>query len=238
MEHCPLPANNNSKDSLSFIKIPSLKLTDCDACGCAATAGPIGLDALLSNRYVGIKYLAQHYKTKENAFSPKANQDEYFNTWQLLAKIPLSKKWLAYALIPYHHNYKNSDPKQEIKGLGDVSLMLNYYVYNDRFNSDLSKHRWLLNAGLKMPTGKFDAKNATAVNPSFQLGTGSLDWLTGLNYQYIAQDFALQYSADYIIKQKNERAYKFGNQFNQSLFLMKFSSFKVFKKRKICSFSC
>jgi hypothetical protein len=113
--------------------------------------------------------------------------------------------------------------------LGDVSLMLNYYVYNDRLNSDFSPHHWLINAGIKMPTGNFDTKNATAINPSFQLGTGSWDWLTGLNYQYIIQKFALQYSADYIIKQKNERAYKFGNQFNQSLMGYYFTDFKSLK---------
>jgi hypothetical protein len=205
------------KDSLSFIKIPPLKLSDCDACGCAANANPMGADGLLNSRYTGIKYLYQHYQVKANSFAPKAEQNEYYQTWQWLSKIPLSNKWLLTAQVPYHQHQKESDPKQDIKGLGDLSVGLSYYVFNDKNNRLSSPHRFLLNAGLKLPTGRFDAQQATAINPSFQLGSGSWDWLTGLNYQYLSQDFAVQYNFDYIYKQNNAKAYQFGPQWNQAL---------------------
>ena len=210
------------KDSLglsrfSFLNNKKMGKEDCDACGCAINNNSIGVDGLLNRQYVGIKYFSQHYKVKENIFVKEPNQNQYFNSIQLLAKIPLGNKIIFYAIVPYHINTKEKNPSETIEGLGDMTILGNYYLLNNRLNGKNSPHRLLTNFGLKIPTGKFDAKNATGINPSFQLGTGSWDFLTSLNYQYIKEKFAFQIGTDYILKNENSNYYKFGNQWNFSI---------------------
>ena len=64
---------------------------DCDACGCAAGNGSSGFESLLNPQFVGIKYFSQHYLAKENLFTDKLTQDQYFNTIQLWGKIPVTQ---------------------------------------------------------------------------------------------------------------------------------------------------
>jgi len=72
----------------------------------------------------------------------------------------------------------------------------------------------LLGGGLKAPTGKFDASNNGSVNPSFQLGTGSWDYLLASEYTLKHQNFGLNTMLSYIMKTENEKQYRFGNQLN------------------------
>jgi len=69
-------------------------------------------------------------------------------------------------------------------------------------------------AGLKLPTGTFDALNNGSFNPSYQLGTGSLDYLTALEYIVTKNKWGLNSMLNYIVKTENNKDYRFGNQFN------------------------
>lgn len=201
-------------DSLISKSIQNKTKQDCDACGCAINNNSIGFDGLLNKQYIGIKYFSQHYKVKENIFVNEPNENQYFNSIQLLGKIPINKKLILYGVIPCNINTKESNPRESIEGLGDITLLANYYLINNQHNTKNSPHKLLTNIGLKIPTGKFDKENAAGVNPSFQVGTGSWDVLTSVNYQFIKPSFAIQLGTDYIIKGENEKRYKFGNQFN------------------------
>ena len=53
---------------------------DCDACGCAATSTANGIENLMNASFIGVRYLNQFYKAKENAFSNELNQKQTFNT--------------------------------------------------------------------------------------------------------------------------------------------------------------
>ncbi len=202
---------------------------NCDACGCSINNVSNNFEGLLSKQFIGLKYFSQHYKTRENVFITEPKQDEFYNSLQLWGKVPISKKLVLYATIPYQFNYKDTNPKTSIKGLGDVSVLANYFIFNDRDNSKNSPHKISVNAGVKIPTGKFDENNTTSTNPSFQLGTGSWDILTSANYQFIKEKFAVFLGTDYIIKTQNPKEYKFGNQWNNTLMLYYFTSVKGLK---------
>lgn len=204
----------NIKDSLDILqnhRLESFLLDDCDACGCAAGNGSSGFETLLNPQFIGIKYFAQHYKARENLFTDKLTQDQYFNTVQIWGKIPLTKKLNVYASLPYHfHEKKTLQGDIQIKGIGDANIMGIYELLHSGNNS----HQLNGGLGLKIPLGRFDEKGISGVNPSFQLGTGSWDYVTVLSYKYQKNLFALLLNTDYTFKTENKKQYRFGNQWN------------------------
>lgn len=183
----------------------------CDACGCAAGNGSSGFESLLNPQFIGIKYFAQHYKAKENLFVNDLTQDQYFNTLQLWGKIPVTKKLSIYGSLPFQFHEKNTQQGDiKINGIGDASVMGIYEI----LKSKNTFHQLNGGLGVKIPIGKFDEKGITGVNPSFQLGTGSWDYMLALSYKFQKNLFALMLNTDYTIKTENKKQYQFGNQWN------------------------
>lgn len=184
---------------------------DCDACGCAAGNGSSGFESLLNPQFIGIKYFAQHYKAKENLFVDELTQHQYFNTLQLWARIPVTEKLSIYASLPFHfHEKQTLQGAIRISGIGDTSLMGIYRLLGSRDQV----HQLNGGAGIKIPVGRFDEKGISGVNPSFQLGTGSWDYLLALNYQFRKNRTAFLLNTDYTVKTRNRKYYRFGNQWN------------------------
>lgn len=183
----------------------------CDACGCAAGNGSSGFESLLNPQFIGIKFFAQHYKAKENLFTNDLTQDQYFNTLQIWGKIPITQKLSIYGSLPYHfHSKKTLQGDINIEGIGDASVMGIYQLLDKKEGT----HQLNGGLGVKLPLGKFDEKGITAVNSSFQLGTGSWDYLFVLNYKYQKGLFSLLLNTDYTLKTENKKHYQFGNQWN------------------------
>jgi len=201
-------------DSLYISKdVNEILFNECDACGCAAGNGSSGFESLLNPQFIGIKYFAQHYKAKENLFVNDLTQDQYFNTLQLWAKIPLTKKLSIYGSLPFHfHEKKILQGDININGIGDVNLMGIYQLINSKDNI----HQLNSGMGIKVPLGKFNEKGISGVNPSFQLGTGSWDYQAVLNYRFQKNKLAVLLNTDYTIKTENKKHYQFGNQWNYS----------------------
>ena len=184
---------------------------ECDVCGCAAGSGSSGFESLLDPQFIGIKYFGQHYRAKENMFVNDLTQDQYFNTFSIWGKIPITKKISLYGSLPYHFNEKKTlNGDISISGVGDANVMGIYQI----LNSQNTYHQLNGGVGVKIPLGKFDEKGVSGVNPSFQLGTGSWDYQFVLNYQFQKNLFALMLNTDYTIKTDNKKHYQFGNQWN------------------------
>ncbi len=184
---------------------------DCDACGCAAGNGSSGFESLLNPQFVGIKYFAQHYKAKENLFVKDLTQDQYFNTLQLWARVPVAKNMSVYASVPFQfHTKKTLQGDINIEGIGDANFIGIYQIIDSKDSS----HQLNGGFGVKIPIGKFDEKGISGVNPSFQLGTGSWDYQMALNYKFQKNSIAVLLNTDYTIKTENKKHYRFGNQWN------------------------
>lgn len=192
-------------------EVNSVFFDDCDACGCGAGNGSSGFESLLNPQFIGIKYFAQHYKAKENLFVKDLTQDQYFNTIQLWARIPVTQKLSVYGSLPFHfHEKQTLQGNIDINGIGDFNVMGIYQFINSKNNI----HQLNGGVGVKVPLGKFDEKGITGVNPSFQLGTGSWDYQMVLNYKFQKNKIALMVNTDYTIKTENKKHYNFGNQWN------------------------
>jgi hypothetical protein len=64
-------------------------------------------------------------------------------------------------------------------------------------------HTWQVGGGVKLPTGKYNTNNNGSVNPSFQLGTGSWDYLLATEYIVRRKQFGLNTMLNYVIKTEN-----------------------------------
>jgi hypothetical protein len=188
---------------------------DCDACGCSASGGSMGFASMLNSNFVGIRYFNQSYKSTDGLYSNSPWYDENFNTTQIWARIPVLKKLQVSSLIPYHfHNRETETGNESIAGIGDITVLGMYTIFQTQKDSAVYVHNLQLGGGIKIPTGKYDAANNGSVNPSYQLGTGSWDYLFASEYIIRRKQFGLNTMLNYILKTENEKDYRFGNQFN------------------------
>ena len=201
--------------SSQVFKLPS-GFGQCDACGCSASGGSMGFSSMLSSKYVGIRYLNLRYETRDGIFDNSPWASEIFNTLQVWTKFPVGKKIQLIAMLRYHaHERERATGTERISGLGDLTVLGYITAWKTKKDSAIWKHSIQVGGGLKAPTGKYDTANNTgSVNPSFQIGTGSWDYLVAAEYSLNFKKTGLMINANYDIKTENEKDYRFGNQLN------------------------
>ena len=207
------------KDSISAFTFQRLALMedfDCDACGCSASGGSMGFSSMLNNNFVGIRYFKQSYTSRDGIFDNSPWIDENFNTIQVWTRIPITDKIQISALVPYHfHERQLTTGTESISGLGDITVMGLYTVFETKKDSAVFTHRVNLGAGIKIPTGKFtQANNLGSINQSFQLGTGSWDYSVVSEYVVNRKNLGLNTTLNYVFKTENSKEYQYGDQFN------------------------
>jgi hypothetical protein len=209
---------HTEKDSVTRFSFQKMLFEDydCDACGCSANGGSMGFSSVFNNNFVGVRYFNQQYRSKDGIFNNSPWITENFNTVQVWARIPISDKIQISALVPYHfHDRERSTGNEKIEGLGDITVLAMYTVYQTHQDSTIYTHKFTAGGGFKAPTGKFDIENNKgSVNPGFQVGTGSWDYLLNAEYVIKRKQFGLSSMLNYTFKTENKKLYQFGNQFN------------------------
>lgn len=228
------------KDSINSFTFQKMNLLeedfydDCDACGCSASAGGIGFGTMLYNNFVGVRYLNQSYTSRDGIFANSPWVNENFNTVQVWAKISISKKIQLFGLLPYQdHSRERSTGKESISGIGDLTIMGMYTILETfKDSTTIVTQKFQVGGGMKFPTGEYNgANNLGNVNKSFQVGTGSFDYLLAADYVIQKNNLGLNLLMDYTFKTENDVNYKFGNQFNYGgllFYLVDLDSFKFF----------
>ncbi|MBU2996761.1 transporter [Cellulophaga baltica] len=195
----------------------------CDTCGCGSSGGSMGYGTGLNDNFIGIRYIHQQYRSRDGIFNDSPWIKENFNTIQAWGNIPVSDRLLINTIVPFqfHNRIFPDNTEQHISGLGDVSILAFYNVLKVKPDSIVSikpEHYLQIGGGLKLPTGSYDQENNEgSVNPSFQLGNGSLDYVLGLNYGFSYRNWGISTMLNYAIKTENPDNYQFGNQFNYSI---------------------
>jgi hypothetical protein len=217
-------ANASVKDTLQFLNpfqkyylyLEDDEADDCDACGCSTNGGSMGFSSMLNNNFIGVRYVYQSYTTKEGVFNNSPWIEENFNTLQIWSRIPITKRIQLTALLPYHDNNRElASGKEGISGLGDFTVMGMYTLIHPKMDSvAVYSHKVQFGGGVKAPTGKYNVTNSGTLNPSFQLGTGSWDYLLVSEYVVKRKQLGLNTALSYTFKTENQKQYQFGNQFN------------------------
>ncbi|EIM78745.1 hypothetical protein A3SI_01706 [Nitritalea halalkaliphila LW7] len=189
----------------------------CDACGCALGGFNFGTIPQNDSHFVGIRYaIAQFYAEQRHGREISHSYDRYQRV-DLMARIALSDRWQLNMVLPYMYNtMEGSHESEQLSGLADPMLMLNYKLLDQKGNP---MERWLHNlwfgGGVKAPLAEFRfSRTEELVNPNFQLGSGSWDYVFLLNYTAMRKHFGLHVEAVYKYNTLNSQAYRFGNQYN------------------------
>ncbi len=195
----------------------------CDACGCGIGSVYWGILPNNNLNYLGLWWQHQQFKTHldhDDVLHPESR--EYFNTLELRGRFYLTDRLSVMGLVPVgFHRRQQLNEWINLNGLGDISLMANYRLINtaDSLVGSI-RHQLEIGAGVKLPTGAFRAIDAEEeVNPNWQLGSGSWDFLASANYTALMGKVGLQTNLTYKYNTTNADDYRFGHRLNGMLTL-------------------
>ncbi len=194
----------------------------CDLCGCANGSSFVGLLPRSGSQFLGLRYRQRSFDSHLNSKLLKTRED--FQTAELWGRFYPIKKMQLLFFIPMNVNEQTSlysGSKVQKKGLGDITLIAHYNVFNTLFDSTKTSqvyHNLLIGGGVKLPTGKFDyGYSDVEINPNFQLGTGSTDFLLNAIHTMRYKGVGLNTEAGGRIAGKSHTSYRFGNKINASI---------------------
>ncbi|MFN4082437.1 MAG: hypothetical protein ACK4K9_02290 [Bacteroidia bacterium] len=203
----------------------------CDICGCGIGNSYIGILPRFNENMIGLRYRFQQFNHQDNPQSFNGNSkvlhDVYHTSEFWLRHIPKNNRMQIFGVIPYRVNVRtDSDKKESISGIGDAFLMGNYILINtaDSLHVPL-KLTLQAGAGLKLPTGKYQQRNANKLMYplGFQTGTGAWAYQINTIVTFRYKKVGINIEFQYIINTTNELMYKLGNRINigTSLFFWK-----------------
>lgn len=205
----------------------------CDACGCQLSSLSMSMLPEHYRHLVGIRYGQASFNARmdhdSQYFSDEYSNDTY-RTAEVLARFSLGKRVKVNVSLPYLiNNMDGSHQKVQSNGIGDPKLLGYYSVFNnkDSINSKL-KHNLFVGGGVELPFGEYQKEdNGVIINRNFQLGSGSVDYLLTGIYSVSIMNWGVTAEAAYKINTTNNLNYRFGNQFNSSLYLFRFFGVKA-----------
>jgi hypothetical protein len=194
----------------------------CDVCGCSLGGSYFGVLPLFNKNFVGLRWSQAKFYAHMDHYNeglPAEYSHDTYSKVELLGRFYINQRLQIFAFIPYIYNDMNgSEQVVSAHGLGDVTLMANYMLVNTANDKTREVvHSWLVGGGLKLPTGKFSLEDrGKLVNPNFQMGTGSVDFLVASMYTVRYKKTGITTEAGYKINTRNANDYLFGNQFHVS----------------------
>jgi hypothetical protein len=205
---------------LLFLILTIHEAIACDICGCGSGNFYMGLLPSFKSRFFGIRYHFMQYNTSLVADPTQFSHNNY-NSLELWTGWNLGKKWQVLGFIPYYFNKQADDDGVTYKnGLGDITVMANYQLYQTPMASRRINSVWQelwIGGGIKLPTGSFSANTSdpdlTIADINAQIGTGSVDFLLNLNHYLHWTQFGLNTVINYKLNTSNGSDYKYGNRF-------------------------
>ena len=190
----------------------------CDICGYSTAANFMGSLPQIQKSFIGLRYSQIKFTTEQLSIVPVIHSTKTINTstssdiWCRYAK---NSKIQVLINIPFIQNKVwDNGVVSSVSGIGDATALFNYILVNSTQNKRL-KHLWMLNAGIKIPTGKFQVlKNELLLNPNIQLGSGSFDLPISTLYSIRKNNISFQSEANYKLNTYNVNGYKFGNRWS------------------------
>lgn len=208
--------------SIILLFITSHASLACDICGCNMSGLYFGFLPMYNNHFIGLKYSQASFSAfidNDGFYFDDEFSTDTYRKMELIGRFSLSNKVQLRYVIPYMmNNMKGSNQNVAANGLADPILMAYFNLFNT--GNDFSRtimHSMLIGGGVKLPVGENDRQdNNELINRNFQLGSGSLDYLLGLNYTARHNNMGLNIETSYKINTASSQHYRFGNQTNAS----------------------
>ncbi|MBA4853409.1 hypothetical protein [Emticicia sp. BO119] len=193
----------------------------CDICGCANGSAFVGLTPRAGTQFIGLRYRYRSYDSHLNSILLKTR--ETFQTAELWARFYPVKNLQIMAFLPYNSNYQlllNSKTETLKNGIGDAIVLAHINVFNtfqDTTNTSHFYQSLMIGGGVKLATGKFEYGYENEINPNFQLGTGSTDFLLSAIHTIKFHNWGLNTEIGGRISTRSNDKYRFGNRMNGSM---------------------
>ncbi|WP_337043914.1 hypothetical protein [Emticicia sp. 17c] len=193
----------------------------CDICGCANGSAFVGLTPRAGTQFIGLRYRSRTFDSHLNSVLLKTR--ETYQTAELWARFYPVKNLQVMAFLPYNSNHQlllNSGTETLKNGIGDAIVLAHVNVLNTFLDTTNTSHIYqslMIGGGVKLATGKFEYGYEGEINPNFQLGTGSTDFLLSAIHTIKIHSWGLNTEIGGRISTRSNDKYRFGNRINGSL---------------------
>jgi hypothetical protein len=197
-----------------FMAIPKKGIA-CDACGCSLGGFYFGLIPQTNQHFVGARYGYSRFYAEMNHGTGMENSFDTYQRWDFMGRFAISNKWQVNVVLPYVYNtMKGSHESETMNGISDPLAILNYKALDQKMTGSITHSLWL-GEGLKFPLASYDHSSFdNMINPNFQLGSGSLDYLFNANYVISRRQIGVNLESVFKLNTSNSEGYRFGNQWN------------------------
>jgi hypothetical protein len=186
----------------------------CDRCASNMGLGGLGLAQVVERHQLGLIHSTARYQSNHHG-----NTDDLFHIAELGASWYAAKSLRLSANLPVQWNQRSQNgQRQTVSGVGDLRVM-GYYRKTMTFSTS-EEPRLILDAGLglKLPTGKYEAKLGEQELPeNFTIGNGCIGAIAqpaaGLSWD----NGGVLLSGNLVFHFPSEGGYRFGNQFSAQL---------------------
>jgi hypothetical protein len=204
----------------------------CDVCGCAAGTGSVGLLNVSTKHFIAIRSQQQAFHSRPHGSGPGAQ--EQFRSMAVSGRWVPHRRWYLLTTLPYTWNLRTPDKGSPItsNGLGDATVLAQWVATTNRRMPANWRHVLLIGAGVKLPTGSTQIRDADQqlIHPNLQPGTGSTDALTSVTYALSRTNgWGVAADAQLRITTPNTKGFRFGNRLNFNLSAFKSIAWKQFR---------
>lgn len=190
--------------------------------GCPSGGGYLGIVPQFSKNFIGMRYRMRSFSTTDASHGAGlASYTHLFQTTELWGRFYPAKRIQAFVFLPFQMNTETTDKTTSyVESIGDMSFIFNYNLINTGDSLDRDwKHNLLLGVGAKLPTGKYQQRDASKqMYPvAFQAGTGAYSAILSGMYTLRYKKVGINSNVSYYYNGKNELEYSFGNLASGSL---------------------
>jgi hypothetical protein len=202
--------------------------------GCDMCSMYLGLNPNYNNHTIGLRFKYSLYSDKGmhhnmtseehqhhggNEIEAPSKYKREYQTTELFAIFYPSPKIQVMAFVPYMSNnvYKEKVWQENHTGLGDISFLGRYQLFNTSNDTGGFRQRVFAGAGIKFPTGTYNEISADGMlDPHIQLGTGSTDILFSVSYLCKYAKFGFNTDFNYRLNSANKHQYCFADRFSNT----------------------
>jgi hypothetical protein len=184
--------------------------------GCPAGGGYMGIVPQFSKNLIGLRYRYRSFDMlglEKGASTVPAQH--VFQTTELWGRFYPHKRWQVFGFLPFQMNLeKQGQTVSYLQGVGDLSFIVNYNLVNTGDSLDRTfKHNLLLGVGAKLPTGKYQQRDAgkQMYPTTLQTGTGAYSAIFNAIYTVRHSKLGLNLDFQYRYNFSNELDYSFGD---------------------------
>ena len=144
------------------------------------------------------------------------NDFESYKIFELRFKYFVLKRLELNVFLPLLDNKsKTNDVYNHHTGFGDISFNAGFHAITPKADKKI-RHKLILGAGIKLPTGNFYAHDASSNRLPFEMqpGTGSLDGFAYVNYVCMTKKLGASVNLNYKANGKNIYQEKLSNSNN------------------------